>query len=62
MQDAIRLISIHQNHYDPKQTYRDPNRTYHDVVQALAQCPSFSPRTDVYSKYQPDYISGIQQQ
>ncbi|OKL63266.1 hypothetical protein UA08_01686 [Talaromyces atroroseus] len=38
-----------KNHYDPKQTYRDPNRTYHDVARALAQYPSFGPRTDVYT-------------
>lgn len=39
-----------QDHYDPKQTYHDPNRAYHDVVNALAQYPSLSPRTDVYSE------------
>ncbi|PCG95793.1 Steadiness box [Penicillium occitanis (nom. inval.)] len=38
-----------KNHYDPKQTYRDPKRTYHDVARALAQYPSFGPRTDVYT-------------
>lgn len=38
-----------QDRYDPKQTYHDPNRTYHDVANALAQYPSLSPRTDVYS-------------
>lgn len=39
-----------QDHYDPKQTYQDPNRTYHDIANALAQYPSLSPRTDVYSE------------
>jgi predicted metal-dependent phosphotriesterase family hydrolase len=39
-----------QDHYDPQQTYQDPNRTYHDVANALAQYPSLSPRTDVYSE------------
>ncbi|KAJ5593962.1 uncharacterized protein N7459_000170 [Penicillium hispanicum] len=39
-----------QDHYDPKQTYHDPNRAYHDVANALAQYPSLSPRTDVYSE------------
>ncbi|CAG8266805.1 unnamed protein product [Penicillium salamii] len=38
-----------KDHYDPKQTYHDPNRTYHDVANALAQYPSLSPRTDVYT-------------
>ncbi|KAJ5396440.1 hypothetical protein N7509_004553 [Penicillium cosmopolitanum] len=38
-----------QDHYDPKQTYQDPNRTYHDIANALAQYPSLSPRTDVYT-------------
>ncbi|EGE01428.1 endosomal sorting complex protein TSG101 [Trichophyton equinum CBS 127.97] len=31
------------------QAYRDPNRTYSDTAQLLAQFPSFSPRTDVYT-------------
>lgn len=39
-----------QDHYDPQQTYQDPNRTYYDVANALAQYPSLSPRTDVYSE------------
>ncbi|KAF4156428.1 hypothetical protein CNMCM6936_005964 [Aspergillus lentulus] len=39
-----------RDHYDPKQTYQDPNRTYYDVANVLAQYPSLSPRTDVYSK------------
>ncbi|KAJ5749351.1 uncharacterized protein N7511_011047 [Penicillium nucicola] len=38
-----------KDHYDPQQTYQDPNRTYHDVANALAQYPSLSPRTDVYT-------------
>ncbi|KAJ6014766.1 hypothetical protein N7540_009357 [Penicillium herquei] len=38
-----------KDHYDPKQTYHDPNRAYHDVAHALAQYPSLSPRTDVYT-------------
>lgn len=42
-----------QDHYDPRQTYHDPNRTYHDVASALAQYPSLSPRTDVYSQFLP---------
>ncbi|KAJ5211376.1 Steadiness box [Penicillium cf. griseofulvum] len=40
---------LSKDHYDPQQTYRDPNRTYHDVVNALSQYPSLSPRTDVYT-------------
>ncbi|KAJ5459553.1 uncharacterized protein N7458_001105 [Penicillium daleae] len=40
---------LSKDHYDPKQTYHDPNRTYHDVANALAQYPSLSPRTDVYT-------------
>ncbi|KAK4861830.1 hypothetical protein LT330_003865 [Penicillium expansum] len=40
---------LSKDHYDPQQTYRDPNRTYHDVANALAQYPSLSPRTDVYT-------------
>lgn len=46
----IGLLKPLQDHYDPQQTYRDPNRTYHDVANALAQYPSLSPRTDVYSE------------
>ncbi|GIK01843.1 hypothetical protein Aspvir_005884 [Aspergillus viridinutans] len=38
-----------RDHYDPKQTYQDPNRTYYDVANVLAQYPSLSPRTDVYT-------------
>ncbi|OJJ36455.1 hypothetical protein ASPWEDRAFT_49947 [Aspergillus wentii DTO 134E9] len=38
-----------RDHYDPNQTYQDPNRTYYDVASALAQYPSLSPRTDVYT-------------
>ncbi|KAJ5818056.1 hypothetical protein N7474_003647 [Penicillium riverlandense] len=38
-----------KDHYDPQQTYHDPNRSYHDVANALAQYPSLSPRTDVYT-------------
>ncbi|OJJ80085.1 putative endosomal sorting complex protein TSG101 [Aspergillus glaucus CBS 516.65] len=38
-----------RDHYDPKQTYQDPNRTYYDVANALAQYPSLSPRTDVFT-------------
>ncbi|KAJ5651805.1 hypothetical protein N7507_009231 [Penicillium longicatenatum] len=41
--------ALTKDHYDPKQTYHDPNRAYHDVVNALAQYPSLSPRTDVYT-------------
>ncbi|KAJ6157835.1 hypothetical protein N7470_005427 [Penicillium chermesinum] len=37
---------LSKDHYDPNQTYHDPNRTYQDVVSALAQYPSLSPRTD----------------
>ncbi|KAM5439311.1 Suppressor protein stp22 of temperature-sensitive alpha-factor receptor and arginine permease [Microsporum ferrugineum] len=37
------------NAHDPNQAYRDPNRTYSDTAQLLAQFPSFSPRTDVYT-------------
>ncbi|KAJ5377150.1 uncharacterized protein N7496_004559 [Penicillium cataractarum] len=40
---------LSKDHHDPKQTYHDPNRTYHDVANALAQYPSLSPRTDVYT-------------
>ncbi|KAJ5220395.1 hypothetical protein N7468_009599 [Penicillium chermesinum] len=40
---------LSKDHYDPNQTYHDPNRTYQDVVSALAQYPSLSPRTDVYT-------------
>ncbi|KAJ5793433.1 hypothetical protein N7457_000032 [Penicillium paradoxum] len=40
---------LSKDHYDPQQTYRDPNRAYHDVANALAQYPSLSPRTDVYT-------------
>ncbi|EPS27138.1 hypothetical protein PDE_02080 [Penicillium oxalicum 114-2] len=40
---------LSKDHYDPKQTYHDPNRTYQDVANALAQYPSLSPRTDVYT-------------
>ncbi|KAK2590588.1 Suppressor protein stp22 of temperature-sensitive alpha-factor receptor and arginine permease [Conoideocrella luteorostrata] len=29
--------------------YHDVNRTYNDVAQALTQCPSLSPRTDVHT-------------
>ena len=39
-----------QDHYDPRQTYQDPNRTYSDVANVLAQYPSLSPRTEVYSE------------
>ncbi|KAJ5561261.1 hypothetical protein N7461_000022 [Penicillium sp. DV-2018c] len=45
---------LFNNHYDPQQSYRDPNRTYHDVTFALSQCPSLSPRTDVYT-YETGY-------
>ncbi|EAW09963.1 putative endosomal sorting complex protein TSG101 [Aspergillus clavatus NRRL 1] len=38
-----------RDHYDPNQTYQDPNRTYYDVANVLAQYPSLSPRTDVYT-------------
>ncbi|KAE8376768.1 UEV domain-containing protein [Aspergillus bertholletiae] len=38
-----------RDHYDPRQTYNDPNRTYHDVASVLAQYPSLSPRTEVYT-------------
>ncbi|KAJ5475688.1 hypothetical protein N7539_007975 [Penicillium diatomitis] len=38
-----------KDHYDPKQTYHDPNRTYQDVANTLAQYPTISPRTDVYT-------------
>ncbi|KAE8144502.1 UEV domain-containing protein [Aspergillus avenaceus] len=38
-----------RDHYDPRQTYQDPNRTYHDVALVLAQYPSLSPRTEVYT-------------
>lgn len=38
-----------QDHYDSRQTYQDPNRTYYDVASVLAQYPSLSPRTEVYS-------------
>ncbi|PKY00765.1 UEV-domain-containing protein [Aspergillus campestris IBT 28561] len=38
-----------RDHYDPRQTYQDPNRTYYDVANVLAQYPSLSPRTDVYT-------------
>ncbi|KAJ5623489.1 hypothetical protein N7490_012094 [Penicillium lividum] len=41
--------ALTKDHYDPKQTYQDPNRAYQDVVNALAQYPSLSPRTDVYT-------------
>lgn len=47
------ISSCHQDHYDPQQTYQDPNRAYHDVVNALGQYPSLSPRTDVYSGLYP---------
>ncbi|KAJ5153519.1 Ubiquitin E2 variant N-terminal [Penicillium canariense] len=40
---------LSKDHYDPKQTYHDPNRAYHDVANALAQYPTLSPRTDVYT-------------
>ncbi|KAJ5288925.1 hypothetical protein N7478_001955 [Penicillium angulare] len=40
---------LSKDHFDPKQTYHDPNRAYHDVANALAQYPSLSPRTDVYT-------------
>ncbi|KAL4895321.1 UEV domain-containing protein [Aspergillus ambiguus] len=38
-----------RDHYDPRQTYQDPNRTYSDVANVLAQYPSLSPRTEVYT-------------
>ncbi|OGM45316.1 ESCRT-I component [Aspergillus bombycis] len=38
-----------RDHYDPRQTYQDPNRTYYDVASVLAQYPSLSPRTEVYT-------------
>ncbi|KAB8228680.1 putative endosomal sorting complex protein TSG101 [Aspergillus alliaceus] len=38
-----------RDHYDPRQTYQDPNRTYYDVALVLAQYPSLSPRTEVYT-------------
>ncbi|KAF9891916.1 hypothetical protein FE257_002879 [Aspergillus nanangensis] len=38
-----------RDHYDPRQTYQDANRTYYDVANALAQYPSLSPRTEVYT-------------
>ncbi|THC89808.1 hypothetical protein EYZ11_010733 [Aspergillus tanneri] len=38
-----------RDHYDSRQTYQDPNRTYYDVANVLAQYPSISPRTEVYT-------------
>ncbi|KAE8312229.1 UEV domain-containing protein [Aspergillus transmontanensis] len=38
-----------RDHYDSRQTYQDPNRTYYDVASVLAQYPSLSPRTEVYT-------------
>ncbi|PTU21549.1 hypothetical protein P175DRAFT_0456283 [Aspergillus ochraceoroseus IBT 24754] len=38
-----------RDHYDPRQTYQDPNRTYSDVANTLAQYPSLSPQTEVYT-------------
>jgi len=37
------------------QAYIDPRRIYGDVVQALRNIPSLSPRTDVYSISPPAY-------
>lgn len=50
------INSSSQDHYDPQQTYQDPNRAYHDVVNALGQYPSLSPRTDVYSELHPMHL------
>ncbi|KAJ5135020.1 uncharacterized protein N7515_004298 [Penicillium bovifimosum] len=47
-------ILIHQNPYNPQQSDHDRHRTYHDVTLALSQCPSLSPRTDVYT-YETGY-------
>ena len=44
-------LTTDQEHYDARQTYHDPNRTYYDVASALAQYPSLTPRTDVYSEF-----------
>ena len=46
----ILIMALVQDHHDSRQTYQDPNRTYYDVANVLAQYPSLSPRTDVYSE------------
>ncbi|GAB1206082.1 hypothetical protein APSETT445_004763 [Aspergillus pseudonomiae] len=46
---GVRDFGPMKDHYDPRQTYQDPNRTYYDVASVLAQYPSLSPRTEVYT-------------
>ncbi|KAN0083459.1 Fungal pheromone mating factor STE2 GPCR domain containing protein [Elaphomyces granulatus] len=47
--NGIKVQRQVSDHHDSNQTYHDPNRTYRDVASLLAQYPSFSPRTDVYT-------------